>query len=153
MSEILYAGAGFLHVRRDVYLAIQKRQGLAMCNERFRLPMIPFFHSIVHACEDGHWYLAEDYAFCQRARASGFKIMADTTVRLWHHGNHAYGWEDAGRELERYDTFTLNLGPGPRQQSDPAISPAGSNTPSGIKKQSKNKPNGDTGGDAATCQS
>jgi hypothetical protein len=112
LIEILYAGAGFLHVRREVYLAIQRRLSLPMCNERFRAPMIPFFHSMVHPCEDGHWYLAEDYAFCQRARASGFRIMADTTIRLWHIGNHAYGWEDAGRDLERFDTFVLNLGPG-----------------------------------------
>ena len=37
--------------------------------------------------------------------------------------------------------------------SKSAISPAGSNTPSGIKKQSKNKPNADTSGDATACQS
>ena len=89
-----------------------------MCNERFRSPMIPFFHSMVHPIEDGHWYLAEDYAFCQRARASGFKIMADTTIRLWHVGNQSYGWEDAGRCLERFDTFVLNLGPEPEKQSN-----------------------------------
>ena len=51
---------------------------LPMCNERFGSPMIPFFHPMLHPCEDGHWYLAEDYAFCQRARQCGFKIMADT---------------------------------------------------------------------------
>jgi hypothetical protein len=113
LIEILYAGAGFLHIRRDVYLTIQNLQRLLMCNERFRSPMIPFFHSMVHPIEDGHWYLAEDYAFCQRARASGFKIMADTTIRLWHVGNHSFGWEDAGRSLDRYDTYVLNLGPEP----------------------------------------
>jgi hypothetical protein len=37
--------------------------------------------------------------------------MADTTIRLWHVGNHAYGWEDAGMEQERFDTFVLNFGP------------------------------------------
>ena len=115
LIEILYAGAGFLHIRREVYLTIQKLQHLPMCNERFRSPMIPFFHSMVHPIEDGHWYLAEDYAFCQRARASGFKIMADTTIRLWHVGSQSYGWEDAGRSLERFDTFVLNLGPEPEQ--------------------------------------
>ena len=41
--------------------------------------------------------------------------MADTTIRLWHVGNHAYGWEDAGRDLERFETFTLNLGPEPER--------------------------------------
>ena len=57
LIEILYAGAGFLHVRREVYLAIQKRQQLPMCNERFRAPMIPFFHSMVHPAKTaiGTW--------------------------------------------------------------------------------------------------
>ena len=119
LIEILYAGAGFLHVRREVYLRHPEVAALPMCNERFRSPMIPFFHSMVHPIEDGHWYLAEDYAFCQRARASGFKIMADTTIRLWHVGNHSYGWEDAGRTSERFDTFVLNLGPEPEPGRPP----------------------------------
>ena len=108
LVEILYAGAGFLHIRREVYLTIQKQQNLPMCNERFRSPMIPYFHSMVHPIEDGHWYLAEDYAFCQRARASGFKIMADTTIRLWHVGTYSYGWEDAGRQMERFGKAIRN---------------------------------------------
>ena len=113
LVEILYAGAGFFHVRREVYLAIQEQLRLPMCNERFRIPLLPFFHPMLHPCEDGHWYLAEDYAFCERARQCGFKIMADTTIRLWHIGNYAYGWEDAGMERERFGTFTLNFGPKP----------------------------------------
>ena len=28
--------------------------------------------------------------------------MADTTIRLWHIGNYEYGWEDAGREVNRF---------------------------------------------------
>jgi hypothetical protein len=109
--EILYAGAGFMHVRRDVYLTMQQRMQLPMCNERFGSPLLPFFHSMLHPIEDGHWYLAEDYAFCERARACGFKIMADTTIRLWHIGTYAYGWEDAGREVQRFDTFGLHFRP------------------------------------------
>jgi hypothetical protein len=111
LVEILYAGAGFMHVRRDVYLTMQQRMQLPMCNERFGSPLLPFFHSMLHPIEDGHWYLAEDYAFCERARACGFKIMADTTIRLWHIGTYAYGWEDAGREVQRFDTFGLHFRP------------------------------------------
>jgi len=120
LAEILYAGAGFLLVRREVYLTIQNQLKLPMCNERFKVPLIPFFHPMLMPCEDGHWYLAEDYAFCERARQCGFKVMADTTIRLWHIGSHAYGWEDAGMDRERFDTFALNLGPKPEPaQSDP----------------------------------
>lgn len=113
LVEILYAGAGFLLIRREVYLAVQQRLDLPMCNERFGSPMIPFFHPMLYECEDGHWYLAEDYAFCERVRQCGFKIMADTTIRLWHIGSYGYGWEDAGIERERFDSFTLNFTRGP----------------------------------------
>ena len=41
LVEILYAGAGFLLVRREAYMAIQQR--LPMCNERFKVPLIPVF--------------------------------------------------------------------------------------------------------------
>jgi hypothetical protein len=125
LVEILYAGAGFLHIRREVYMTIQERLNLPMCNERFRIPLIPFFYPMLRPCEEAHWYLAEDYAFCERARQCGFKIMADTTIRLWHLGNHAYGWEDAGMERERFDSFTLNFGPRP----DPAQAKAGDDNP------------------------
>ncbi len=111
LVEILYAGAGFLLVRREVYLAIQEQLRLPMCNERFGVPLLPFFHPMLHACDDGHWYLAEDWAFCERARQCGYQIVADTTVRLWHIGSYAFGWEDAGMDRRRFDTFTLNYGP------------------------------------------
>jgi hypothetical protein len=81
-----------------------------MCNERFGQRLIPFFQPLVHPIDDGHWYLAEDYAFCQRARDAGFRIFADTSIRLWHIGTYRYGWEDAGIEAQRYGTFTLHLG-------------------------------------------
>ena len=93
---ILYAGAGFLHVRREVYLAIQKRAAACRCATNVSRADDSVLPLDGPSAEDGHWYLAEDYAFCQRARPCGFKIMADTTIRLWHIGSHAYGWEDAG---------------------------------------------------------
>jgi hypothetical protein len=117
LVEILYAGAGFLLIRGEVYMTVQDKLQLPMCNERFRIPLIPFFHPMLHRCEDGHWYLAEDYAFCERARQCGFKIMADTTIRLWHIGHHAYGWEDAGMDRERFESFVLNLGRKPESLS------------------------------------
>jgi hypothetical protein len=41
----------------------------------------------------------------ERARQAGFKIYADTRIRLMHYGNYGYSWEDAGMELQRYRTF------------------------------------------------
>ncbi|MCA9122672.1 MAG: sulfotransferase [Planctomycetaceae bacterium] len=111
LTEILYAGTGFLLVRRNAYETIQRELQLPLCNERFGgRPMVPFFQPMSHpelveGAVCGHWYLAEDFAFCQRARQAGFKIYADTRVRLMHYGNYGYSWEDAGIELQRYRTF------------------------------------------------
>ncbi|MDA1052535.1 MAG: sulfotransferase [Planctomycetota bacterium] len=111
LAEILYAGTGFLLVRRDAYETIRRKLHLPLCNERFGgRPMLPFFQPLSHPDTEGsetggHWYLAEDFAFCERARQAGFKIFADTRVRLMHYGNYGYSWEDAGMELQRYRTF------------------------------------------------
>jgi hypothetical protein len=110
LVEMLYAGTGFLLVRREVYLNMQEQLNLPLCNNRFGSPMIPYFQPLIRKVEDDSWYLAEDYAFCHRARACGYKIMANTTIRLWHIGNYKYSWEDAGIDRPRFDTFTLNFG-------------------------------------------
>ena len=71
--------------------------------------MVPFFLPLCTPDGDGHWYLAEDYAFCKRARDCGFRIFADTTIRLWHVGTYRYGWEDAGNEKVRYPTYNFHI--------------------------------------------
>jgi hypothetical protein len=106
LTEILYAGTGFLLVRREAYETIRRELQLPLCNERFGgRPMVPYFQPMSHPDATGHWYLADDFAFCERARQAGFKIFADTSVRLLHYGNYGYSWEDAGLELQRYRTF------------------------------------------------
>ena len=106
LHEVQYAATGFLFVRRQVYLDIQFRLGLPICNEHFGADIIPYFMPLVRPQREGHWYLGEDYAFCERARQAGYKIMADTTIRLWHVGTYQYGWEDAGRDVERFANYT-----------------------------------------------
>ncbi|MDR1382328.1 MAG: hypothetical protein LBJ67_00565 [Planctomycetaceae bacterium] len=110
LVEMLYGGTGFMLVRREVYLTMQERLNFPICNDRFGQPMIPYFQPLVRRIEEGYWYLAEDYAFCHRARACGYQVAADTTVRLSHIGNYKYSWEDAGLERPRFETFTLNFG-------------------------------------------
>jgi hypothetical protein len=109
LVEILYAAAGFLLVRRPVYMDMIRQLDLSVTNEAFGRPMIPFFQPLVRQVDEGSWYLAEDYAFCERARHCGYRIYADTTIRLWHIGSYSYGWEDAGSTTDRYGTFHLKL--------------------------------------------
>ena len=132
LVEIMYAATGFLHVRREVYTAIREKLKLPLCNARFGRPMVPFFQPMVvpyrphpNALPEGEgtsgdkspqpegqaegWYLADDYSFCERARQCGYKIMADTSIRLWHIGEYACGWEDAGLVKVRHDSFLFMI--------------------------------------------
>jgi hypothetical protein len=56
-----------------------------------------------------YWYLSEDFAFSHRARQAGYKIYADSTIRLGHIGRYTYAWEDAGTSLNRYSTFHFQV--------------------------------------------
>jgi hypothetical protein len=109
LTEILYPGGGFVLVRRQVYMDVQTKLGLPVCNERWGRPLIPFFQPMVHPDDEGSWYLAEDWAFFERARQCGHRTMADTTIRVWHVGAYNYGWEDAGLDARRYRSFDLTL--------------------------------------------
>lgn len=103
-------GFGFTHTRREVYEKIQTEQELPICNEELGEQMIPFFlPMIVPSSEGKHRYFAEDFAFCERAKRAGFSIMADTTIRLWHMGVYPYGWEEAGRDIDRYLNYTFHI--------------------------------------------
>jgi hypothetical protein len=42
-------------------------------------------------------HLSEDWAFCERAKQAGFKVLLDPTIRLTHWGTYGYTLEDAVR--------------------------------------------------------
>ena len=50
--------------------------------------------------------VTDDYAFCARARASGFHVFADTRQRVGHLGEHEFHIEDI-RPLSRAKAITL----------------------------------------------
>jgi hypothetical protein len=139
LVEVKYAAAGFFHVRREAYQMIRDKLKLPLCNTRFGRGCWPFFQSYwiedessgfrVQGSAGGaqetgdrrqepednvaqkvrHRYLTEDFAFCERARQAGLKIMADSTIRLWRVGTYGFGWEDAGSDPERFDTYHFNV--------------------------------------------
>lgn len=109
MLEVKYAGTGFMLVKRAAYREIESQLKLPVCNSAFGRTMIPYFQPMVVEHDGGHWYLAEDYAFCERARKCGLHIYADTRVRLRHAGRYEYTWEDAGGSPVRYDSYKLNI--------------------------------------------
>jgi SAM-dependent methyltransferase len=109
LIEILYGGFGFILTRRSVYETMQRQLNLPVCNRRFQENMVPYFAPLVVGEGEQAWYLGEDYAFCERARCCGFRIMADTSLRLWHVGSYRYGWEDAGRGAQRFSDYTFHI--------------------------------------------
>jgi hypothetical protein len=109
LIEILYAPTGFLLVRRAVYDKLREQLELPHCFADTGRTLVPYYAPLIRPDGDGWWYLADDFAFCERARLCGFKIMADTTVRLLHIGSYAYGWEDAGRKINRFANFKYRL--------------------------------------------
>lgn len=110
LLEIKYAATGFLHVRRQAYADIQSKLSLPTCNEAFGSPMIPFFQPmVIDDAKRGSWYLAEDFAFSERARQAGFQVYADTSIRLKHIGSYGYTWEDAGSNPQRFENYTFHV--------------------------------------------
>jgi hypothetical protein len=97
LHEVRYVGFGFVHTRREVYDAVRTRLELPTCNQRFGKPIVPYFLPLLAADGPGMWYLSEDYAFCERARRCGYRVMMDTTIKLWHVGSYGYSWDDVAR--------------------------------------------------------
>jgi len=110
LMEILYAAAGFLLTKRTVYDSIQSNEDLPVCNQRFERPFVPYFLPLIVAdAPDSHWMLGEDFAFCERARRAGFRVYADTRLRLEHVGSYGYSWEDAGMARTCFDSFKYTI--------------------------------------------
>jgi hypothetical protein len=109
LVEVLYAAAGFLLVRREVFLEVQRLERLPPCAREDGPATIPFFLPMVIPMGGHHAYLGEDFAFCERARRCGFRILVDTTIRLQHIGLYGYSWEDVGGSLPRYSSYQLGL--------------------------------------------
>lgn len=111
LAEVLYAAAGFLHVRRPVYEAIRQRFNLPVCGIASSERAIPFFMPMLEQWNGQFSYLGEDYAFSRRARLCGIKILADTSIRLWHVGPYRYGLEDASHQVPQQAAYRHQTAP------------------------------------------
>jgi hypothetical protein len=109
LLELLYGPTGFLLARREVYRRLREQLNLPECLADTARTLVPYFAPLIRPDGDGWWYLAEDFSFCERARQCGYKIMADTTLRLLHVGSYSFGWEDAGRRVQRFTSYRFHL--------------------------------------------
>lgn len=94
LIEIAAAATGFLYTRSEVYEAMRVHFNLQLCNTAFDNPMYPFFLPAVWEEGGDKLYLGEDFSFCRRARACGFKVMLDASIKLKHIGLRGYSWDD-----------------------------------------------------------
>lgn len=93
--EVEYLPAGFLYTRAEAYAAIQQKFHLPLCHpEVEEAKLVPYFLPLVLTDGGKPRYLAEDYAFCHRARAAGIRLMADPGIRLSHYGSYPFTLED-----------------------------------------------------------
>jgi hypothetical protein len=105
LLELRYVGCAFAVTRRGLYEQMRDQLQLPTCNERFGRPIVPYFIPTVVMTEEGPWFLEEDYSFCERAQTIGVKVMADSRIRVHHVGAYPYSWEDAGRDVERFEDY------------------------------------------------
>jgi hypothetical protein len=120
LLEIKYAATGFLLTKRSVYEKIQAQEQLPVCNRQFGNPTVPYFLPMIVEDGENHWYLGEDFAFSERCRRSGFPVVADTRIRLGHIGREAYSWEEAGSDVQRYETYTYHLHSAKQDDPEPS---------------------------------
>jgi hypothetical protein len=98
LVELRFAGMGFMRTRSEVYAGIERGESLPRCQFKKSTELVPYFLPMILDDGTARQYLSEDYAFCERARRSGFKIVADTAIRLFHVGRSRYTWEDVANK-------------------------------------------------------
>ncbi len=87
--EVPFTGTGFLCVDTSVFAKLAET-----CDEYI-------YPSPATGVPELHWaffdggpiddrYFSEDWAFCQKARAAGYKVMVNTNVRVTHVGPHKF---------------------------------------------------------------
>lgn len=87
LQELKYLGTGFLLIKRRVFEILREQfPALEYVSDYQRRIEHDFFS--VEVKQRRH--LSEDWSFCERARACGFKIFGDTRVKLKHAGSAIY---------------------------------------------------------------
>lgn len=120
--EVPFASTGFMAVERRVFEGLSG--ALPLCHQGWSdrgadTSFWPFYMPYTIPWEgDGHMYLSEDWAFCQRAKDAGYKVWLDPSIRLGHMGTAMFTLEDLIREpkpeartmtLARRDDGTLDI--------------------------------------------
>jgi glycosyltransferase involved in cell wall biosynthesis len=110
LYPVRYAATGFLRIKAATLRRMIAELELPLCNTKWGRGVWPFFMPIIVPLDGNRLhYLGEDWAFSHRLGQIGVTPLADTSIRLWHWGRHAYGWEDAGSDRPRYGSYNFRL--------------------------------------------
>ena len=100
LVEMEYVGMGFTLVKTEVYHRIARKLRLPKCGGGYdpTRKITPYFIPtvVLRPVPNGppeYSYLSEDYSLCHRARLSGYKIMADTAIKLGHLATTPRTWD------------------------------------------------------------
>lgn len=108
--EVRYVGCGFCLVRRAAFERVARHFGLPRVVDPSGA-IVPFYLPMVTAIADrGLAYLGEDYAFCERLRQAGGRVLVDTRLRVGHLGSYEYGFADVVQPA-RTDAGSLVIRP------------------------------------------
>jgi hypothetical protein len=80
-------GTGFMMVRRDVFECLRENHPEWVYMDQNSDKKLHAFFDFQCTPEG---YIGEDYTFCDRARAHGFTVWADPTIKLGHMGMHEF---------------------------------------------------------------
>ncbi len=98
-QEIARAGTGFLRIHRSVF---EKMKDVGESSPNWAS------HYVNHGHDEWDFfpvgvvnkeYLSEDWYFCDKARALGFKVMLDTRVQLRHEGSAVFPLDEVVEKL------------------------------------------------------
>jgi hypothetical protein len=108
LMQVRFAGFGFTYVKKQVFDAIRIQHVLPTCTPYLGKPFVPYFMPLIVHDFGEPWYLSEDYSFCWRAAKCGFKVMADTRIRLAHLAKRALTWDEL-MPRQQYGGITLKV--------------------------------------------
>ena len=110
--EVNYVGSGFMLIKRQVIDTMMDHywntKSFQMPDgnhyDQTRVTYVDLFDTITAGShvQDKRLYLTEDYAFCTRAKACGFKVWSHKHVKLSHTGVHTFSFNEEKDMLERY---------------------------------------------------
>ncbi|MHB8397336.1 MAG: hypothetical protein ACYDCI_00155 [Candidatus Limnocylindrales bacterium] len=102
-------GAGFLRIKTDFLRRMVRTLKLPYCHMGHGQGW-PFFQPMVVDEDNTTKYLPEDYAFCRRCVDVGEPPFVDTSIRLYHLGDYAYGLEEArGLRVPRFSHNAIEI--------------------------------------------